>query len=120
MEKAIEKTSGIYEQLKSLTGNIVSLDKKCKELELQMSNCDNNIKNEMDNLKQILSGSFKKEETHLLSKSTLKRISALLEERREIDYALSKYCYHRNKVREKLFSVQEEIKDSSDILSYSR
>ncbi len=120
MDKAIEKTSHIYDQLNSLTENIVALDKRCKELEKQMNDCDYEIKIAMDDLKQILLGSFKKEETHLLSKSILKRLSKLFEEKSKIDYLISKYCYHRSKAQKRMSLVQEQVRSSSDMLSFSR
>ena len=97
------------ERLKTLAENIVSLNRKCDCFEEKITKCNQGIEKSMEEMKSILSSSFKKRNSHHLLRNILNKVSELLEEKDEAKYHLKKYRYHQKRAQEKLSFLQDEV-----------
>ena len=114
MEKLLAKVDAAKEELKKLTDDACSLNESKKEKEAKLEDCEKKIEENMQELKNLLRHSSNNG-TEGLSKSILRKISKLLEERQELVYLIDKYEYHHSLVQNKASLLQEKMRDSSDI-----
>lgn len=109
MQSELMKVEALQDNLGTVSRSLADLNQKYDEFEGKVIWCKKEIEKEMGAIKRLLEGSSKLEDSHIFTKTSLKRISKLFEEMREADYQLSKYRYHRNKAQARMIAIQREM-----------